>query len=289
MLKDVLVCLDSTIQNEVCQRAAIDFVARRGGTLTGLFVQEPPYDALPGFGYMNPMVTTSGLELEPSSGEEVEMEIRIAELERVRKGVVMDPFLERARAQNVSAYFTYRLGSAAAELKDYLRYEPFDLVVMGRGKADAGPVLGSVTTAVLREVHQPVLIANTPGVEARRIGVAYDGSYGSHRALRLATEIALQAGLAVPHIDLLIAGVKDGSLCNILEPAQRYLHVYGVTSTVHAAPEEAGEVIPYLAHQRGLDLLCMGAFGKWRIREVLLGSTTLRVMSRWSRSLLLCH
>ncbi|MFT5172780.1 MAG: nucleotide-binding universal stress UspA family protein [Gammaproteobacteria bacterium] len=53
--------------------------------------------------------------------------------------------------------------------------------------------------------------------------------------------------------------------------------------------EQAAEIILRWAADQGSDLLVMGAYGRWRISEILLGSMTAQILKETTIPLLLAH
>lgn len=147
-----------------------------------------------------------------------------------------------------------------------------DLIVMGRGGEHnewLEGLVGSTTAAVLRRASQPVLVTgvDTPG--HTRFLVAYDGSSHAQRALRTAASLAADWGMP---FNLLVVGDRDSQ--EILTEARNYLQAHPVQVIYELRAGDPAEVIIDYAAEISADLLVMGAFGRSRVREWVLGSTT---------------
>lgn len=166
-----------------------------------------------------------------------------------------------------------------------------DLTVMDRpgGVIERSEVLFE---EVLFSASRPVLLAVPDRAPAEKVGkivLAWDGSPYAARALDYA--LALFAGLKEAEI-VVVTGEKD--LSGTVPAARITAHIErhgakgkvvelkcdadGVSSTINAHAEKAGA-----------DVLVMGAFGRSRLREFVLGGVT-RDLTRFSkRPLLLSH
>ncbi|MDT8436604.1 MAG: universal stress protein [Gemmatimonadota bacterium] len=176
-----------------------------------------------------------------------------------------------------------------------------DLVVMGRRGEHAGfgrHPIGSTVSRVLRRAPHPVLLAApgpadgggngggdgdgangapagpataaaAPPSLPRVCAVACDGREPSIRALDLAVRYAEAVD---GEVRVVAAGGDEADA--VLEPAQRLLHDHGVpweSARLDADPPEA--VAEALARWKA-DCLFMGAFGRSRLHDLLLGSRT---------------
>ncbi len=154
----------------------------------------------------------------------------------------------------------------------------FDLLVMGRAGEQAGHEatgLGSTVERVVRTSPVPVLVAALDFEEPRRLIVGYDGSDSAARALHFSAELV--AG--VP-LEVLVVSVDEDLERAALLAAEgvEYLKAHGVEAHPEPLGGDPGEELVKL--QEPSDLLVMGAFGRGRIVELLLGSTTEYVLRR---------
>jgi nucleotide-binding universal stress UspA family protein len=138
-------------------------------------------------------------------------------------------------------------------------------------------LLGSTSEAVVRKSGRPVMVTPVSFREIERIGLAYDGSEPSERALKVAAE--LSGSLDRPLTALIItddtekADTLTGRIEVLLEP-------YSVTHSVEVRSGKEETQIVEFTQQDRVDLLVMGAYGHSRIRELILGSTTSYVIRK---------
>lgn len=166
-----------------------------------------------------------------------------------------------------------------------------DLVVMGhkepgdelsRGSAD-------LPAQVALASSRPVLV--TPGAEAaqtvpgRHILLAWNASREATRAATAALPLLKRAERVT------VVVVHDGRRMDSAhgdEPGADialYLARHGVATEVNQLARNGAEVSEVLLRavaEQGADLLCMGAYGHSRLRELVLGGTTRDVLRRMS-------
>src|SRR3989304_524708 len=84
---------------------------------------------------------------------------------------------------------------------------------------------------------------------------------------------------------------KEGEAMNILSKAKTFLEGYKLTvqTISKGGYDHAGGILNVCNDEdRNFDLLVMGAYGHSRIQEMILGSTTVRVMRETNCPILLC-
>ncbi|WP_164558034.1 universal stress protein [Massilia atriviolacea] len=154
-----------------------------------------------------------------------------------------------------------------------------DLVVIGAPPADtvlfARP---GVAGQVLLNCGRPVLVTPSAGAgEAigTRVTVAWNGSAQAMRAI--ASALTLLQGAA--QVDLVVAGKTGLSDLDGEQPGADiapYLARHGIKvalSTIDGGAGD-GESLLSFAARKGADLIVMGAFGRSRLREFVLGGVT---------------
>lgn len=167
------------------------------------------------------------------------------------------------------------------ELVDALHHlgDTIRLVALGKRGESAGddPHLGSNLERVIRSVACPVLVTNDTFTPPTRALIAFDGSDSSQRLIERALSSPL---LTATEVHLVYVGQPDDARRAQIDTAADRLRAAGVS--LHTACVD-GEVEPALhAYQRehDLELMVMGAFGHSRMREMLLGSTTMTMIRR---------
>lgn len=163
-----------------------------------------------------------------------------------------------------------------------------DLVIMGaRGDyARWGDrLLGATLESVSHQNHSPLLIAGQDYKEFKSIICAYDRSEASNTGLKLSANLSERLNLPLE-----IVSVQDDELKRneILEEARIYLEPYKLESQLrHESGDPAKTLIQVTQDTPDPALLVMGSFGHSRIREAILGSTTVQVMRKANKPILL--
>ncbi|MGQ3685966.1 MAG: universal stress protein [Candidatus Loosdrechtia sp.] len=168
--------------------------------------------------------------------------------------------------------------------------EECDMIVMGRTGAHTewrDVFLGTTVEFVVRQTHKPILIAQLTFKPFTKMLIAYDGSQYADRALHSGTEIAQAMKLPVTVVyvtDRREEGVK------IVSKAENFLAGYNITADtiLHEGHDYAKGILEVCNdEEKRFDILVMGAYGHSRIQEMILGSTTVRVMRSAECSILL--
>lgn len=170
------------------------------------------------------------------------------------------------------------LGTASADAS---------LVVMGRRGEQSEfekARLGSQVVRVVRGVHRPLLVALRGFREIRTVLVAFEGSERGRRRLEWVASSPLLKGLEI-HLVL----VGDGSARPALDWALQTLADAGTTAVGRIVQGDPQEMIGLHADAVRADLLVMGAYGRSRIHQLLMGSTTSMVLQETRIPVLLLH
>ena len=194
-------------------------------------------------------------------------------------------FLRHCRQAGLTSFDAIRDGSppAAALCAHALGA---DLVVMGAPEA-SGPrqaAQRALVDAVLLDSARPVLVlprARQFEPVAGKAVVAWDGSPGAAHAAAAALPLLKRAS-SVDLVRVLPFGVDpDRSIRVDVERAAAWLSRHGVEVHVRLAPAErtVGEALLFDAKAMGARLLVMGAWGRPRAVERLLGGATRDVLA----------
>ncbi|MEF2552545.1 universal stress protein [Aurantimonas sp. A2-1-M11] len=152
------------------------------------------------------------------------------------------------------------------------------LVIIGkRGEAAdfAKGHLGSNLERVIRASKKPVLVASRAFQPIRRFMVAFDGGRSSPQIVERLIASPLLVDVAC---HLFMVGEPSGDAGERLHAAQKQLQNAGYDVTVGTASGDADEVIAERVKRDEIDLLVMGAYGHSRIRSLIVGSTTTRLI-----------
>lgn len=162
-----------------------------------------------------------------------------------------------------------------------------DLVVLGQPDPDDLGALGThfVENAVL-QVGRPVLIVPAAGTltqAGRKILVAWKSAAASARALADARALLERAE------SITVLTVADGGKGDSAE-ALAYLERHGLKAkAIHVQGDDAGEAIVAQAKALGADLVVMGAYGRPRLAEMILGGATRAVLRKMTTCVLMSH
>lgn len=145
---------------------------------------------------------------------------------------------------------------------------------------------------MLFSVGRPVLLAvpdTRPIEHFRKIVIAWDGSPYVTRALSAALglfESAKEADIVVVRGEKDLSGMVPG------EKIAAHIDRHGLKAKVvelDVDEEGVSSTIDTHAQKAGADLVVMGAFGRSRLREFVLGGVTRNLTRFSSKPLLLCH
>jgi nucleotide-binding universal stress UspA family protein len=162
------------------------------------------------------------------------------------------------------------------------------LVVIGK-RGEQGPDepgrLGDHLERSIRASHCPMLVAPSEAREIKRFLIAFDGSERSGNAVRFLIEQPL---LKECEGTLLLAGDHPG-LRHQLQDAASHLRSAGYQVQEELGHGDPDQLIPDIMNTEDIDLLVMGAFGHSRLRTLLGGSTTRRLLRSSSKAILVAR
>lgn len=167
--------------------------------------------------------------------------------------------------------------------------QEMDLIILGRGGLHttlSKRLLGSTIDHVIRQSHKPTLVSTLHYYQAQKPLLATDGSPSALGALHMAAIFAKTLGWPL-HVVHCAAEAGRGQA--ILDEAQARLEQAGVVcaGALHIGNAHADLVAYMIDH--GHDLLFMGAFGRNRVAEWVLGSTTQYLLHTCPGPMMLCH
>ena len=176
-----------------------------------------------------------------------------------------------------------------------------DLVLLGQPDPDARAALADLPVHVVSNAGRPVLLvpsAGHPGPVGQRVLVSWDGGREAARAVQLALPL-LKGALHVTIAIFEVASDPHKAADALAADPRPWLARHGVTATLalqgldHTRRlnrrHEIGERLLALADDSGCDLLVMGAYGRSRIRESLLGGVTRTVLAGMTVPVLMAH
>ncbi|WP_167079664.1 universal stress protein [Massilia aquatica] len=227
------------------------------------------------------------------------MQAPLLELRRLADSA-LDAFDQRAAALGVLSFERRRLEEEMG-LGMSLQARYCDLVVIGQHNA-AHPLPGvraDFPEYVLLNSAKPVLLVPATASQAptlgQRIVVGWNGSAPAGRAIASAIGLMQRAR----QVDIVVVDARaQGDLHGAMPGADLalYLARHDIRVNVrdidsHAIPGRAdpGRALLAAADEAGADLIVMGAYGRSRFREVLLGGATRTVLRSSTLPLWMMH
>lgn len=224
----------------------------------------------------------------------------VATMREQLKQSMLVPSKQRLEEQDVKVTHSYiKMGSIASSIISEAQERDVDLIVLGAGerKQPDGFSIGPIAEAVITHASQPVLAVRpgTPNLEFKRILCPVDQSSTSARGLRNAVRLAMVFGSeiivlsVIPDVSWLTAAVKTGELADVkaefanewVQELDEFLKDFDLSDVSWTREVRYGlshEQIVASAKEHGSDLIIMGASGRAGLVQVLLGSTTRRLL-----------
>ena len=181
-------------------------------------------------------------------------------------------------------------GEAGKRFARHARYA--DVAILPRGDDDSN--WQRLVHATLLESGRPAIVC-PPGSDLAAIGsrivVAWDGGREAVRAVHECVHFAEKAEdvhivTVDPQVSLYDHGEEPGA------DLAAMLARHGLPVTVDAIPRESqsvAEAIMRHADAVGADLIVSGAYGHWRISEIILGGVTRELLEKSQKPLLMAH
>jgi Universal stress protein UspA and related nucleotide-binding proteins len=180
--------------------------------------------------------------------------------------------LQKVGVQQINSL--YRRGSLADTITEF--ENDADIIFIGKRGETANSkseLLGSNLEKVARSVHKPLFLVSRFMRPIHKFIIAYDGKDNANKAVEFACHSDLLKGLEC-HIITIGSDHQTQA-----DEAVRKLKQFGFTVISHN--ETSGhieDVIKSYVEGKEIDLLLMGAYSHSRVRTMLLGSTTAKLI-----------
>lgn len=135
--------------------------------------------------------------------------------------------------------------------------------------------VGSHLETVIRTVHRPLLLTPDRFTAPQNAMLAFDGSATSRKGVELVAQSPLFKGMPV-HVVMVDADTADNK--ERLEWAAQQLQAGGHEVETALLAGDVEQALHRYQEQHHIDMMVMGAFGHSRIRQFLVGSTTMRML-----------
>jgi nucleotide-binding universal stress UspA family protein len=173
-----------------------------------------------------------------------------------------------------SAELATEIGTEARWIAEHGR--AVDLLVVARAR-DEGPIAMDVLESAVMETGRPVLIipTETPSRLFRTVAIAWKNREEAARAVAAALPFIAKADRVIILSVVESGGVEDEST----ERLKKALSWHNPnTSVQHLKPEGGDPVGTLLAAAADTDVLVMGGYGTSRMRQVIFGGFTRRIL-----------
>ncbi|MQX35004.1 universal stress protein [Roseospira navarrensis] len=277
-LQDILVHLDRSHHCQARAEAAARLAARHGARLTGLFVRTTPHV---------PQFVMSQLGPEVAQAQR-----RFADEASAKARAMFD---KAVAGVDVTSEFRDPTGELLDTLVLHARYS--DLVIVGQYDRHDDDMADEREAAdsVIMDSGRPVLVIPYAGafpVIGETVMVAWNASREATRAVADALPI-LQAAktvhvLAVNPRHNGVNGHGDVPSADICAHLSRH-GVNAIAEHVVAHDTDTGNTLLSRASDAGADLIVMGAYGRSRLRELVLGGATWNILHHMTVPVLMGH
>lgn len=224
------------------------------------------------------------------SQEELLEELTALEQQRARLMVQQGKLMlqaarERAELTGVQQVETCQrhdsLTESLIELEDRIRVLVLGIRGEEHGDSEAG--LGTQLETVVRSLHKPILVVNQDFREPKKIMLAYDGSEAAHKAL-----VMVASSPVFRDVSCHLVFVGDPEKAEtVLAEGSRELDAAGIAVTANRLEGKTVEALVAYQREHAIDLTVMGAFSHNRLRDLLMGSITAKMLLNTMRPLLL--
>ena len=278
----VLACIDgSTISSAVCDYSA--WIAQR---------VDAPLKLLHNIEHQETPVT-SDLTGNIGLGTQEHLLEDLTQLEQQRSKLLMQQgklILEAAKkraqqagvAEPITAQRHGSVTESLIDLEDDIRV--LVLGVRGEDHEKQQEKIGSHLEMMIRAIHRPILVVNDKFKTPETIMLAYDGSESAEKAVDMVAKSPLYKGL-ICHLVCVNKNTENAD--TLLQQASEKLKASDITLITASLSGKAEQELCAYQEQHAIDLTIMGAFSHTRLREMLLGSFTVKMLVKTKKPLLL--
>jgi nucleotide-binding universal stress UspA family protein len=177
-------------------------------------------------------------------------------------------------------------GDVTDTVKVHARYA--DLAIVGQSPEDA---IDDVAAGVFLGAGRPVLIVPRYGTFptlGERVLIAWDGGREACRAVNDALPLMRQAR----HVVVLSVNARETPGLEPGDDIALHLARHGITvetSAQHATDIDVASLLLSRASDLSADLLVMGGYGHSRLREIMLGGVTRKILGEMTLPVLMSH
>ena len=149
------------------------------------------------------------------------------------------------------------------------------VLVLGSAQDSGSENLSAHLEATIRSLHSPILVVNSDFREPKRVMLAYDGSAASGKALDMLSKSPLFKSIPV---HLVTVGENQANAEQLQLEATTKLTQSGHEVFSAILSGKASEALCNYQREQNIDLTLMGAFSHTKLREIVLGSLTAKML-----------
>jgi nucleotide-binding universal stress UspA family protein len=192
-----------------------------------------------------------------------------------------------AKEQGVEQTHTLQRHGTLDETLQELSSEAKIAIIGLRGADSSGEniAIGKHVEEIIRTLNIPILLVNSAFKPIETILMAYDGSNFANKAIQTATQDPI-----FPTQKRMVANVnKEKSISQkLLNEARAIFSKKGIeVQTVSLQGNDTVEALLSYQEEQNLDIIAMGAYSHNRLRSVIFGSFTTKMLQKAKRPLLL--
>ncbi|TVQ60990.1 MAG: universal stress protein [Spirulina sp. DLM2.Bin59] len=222
--------------------------------------------------------------------ELVNLEHERAKLNNQRAKLILKNAAQAMEMAGVTDFdLTHRTGFLVDCLEEF--EAKADVILLGkRGEAAdfASKHLGANVDRIVRSSRKPCFVTPRTFRPIERLLIAYDGSNTGRKMLQFLVETPSLHGLEIHVLTVGKQPEDQGAIARIGE-AQQWLQNGGMNPHCQMVVGEPEKAIAQYITDANIDLLLMGAYGHSRIRQLVIGSTTLQLLRSCTIPIFLCR
>lgn len=270
MIRQLVVGIDGSEHSLTACRYAEYLAHRHRGELKAVFAVDSRKTELPLIYTTGPFEYSFTRAYLPSDTELESSYGRIRESMNAFADSCLAECRERCSRQGLAVLTLKREGLPSRVLTEEVRSG--DLLVIGQKGENARferTIVGSTTEDVVRSSPRPVLVCPGQFREPRNLLFPYDGSEAAERALQFCVNAF---GNTWDELVFLLAG-QETVEGDVVKREEAYLDKHDIR---HRIVRESGLLVDGVLETAGKessDIILVGAYGRHKIREYLLGST----------------
>jgi nucleotide-binding universal stress UspA family protein len=277
-IKDILFHLEAESSAELAAEFATSLAVTTGARLTagGIVIEYPPPTIQPSIGMMG----FSGL----ATIERMVEERRAAVDQSYQRFAKSLPPTVKCELVVIQGY----RGIASHDFARLARY--FDLSVVGQGAPDDRRLDELVAAATLLGSGRPVFVVpfiHKGPARLEKAMICWDGGMQAARALSASLTLLTYA----KSVEVVRIGARGQSDKMPGTSIVNHLARHGIAATMTELPaaDRIGEAILSYAADISADYIVMGAYGHWRLTELVLGGTTRDILDSMTAPVLMAH